>query len=293
MISKGRAPFGATHWAFHAIRRVVRIIPDNLPGKFRLARLSLRPFRSLAGVRIPDRYGNELWCPNLEEPMALGLFAQGAYEPGTIDSILSQLEGGGTFVDVGSNIGAIALPIAARRPSARVICVEADPEIAELLRANVSTNSLPNVTIIECIAGGEAASAVSFYRAPPNKFGMGSVAPRFNGAVLDLKQRTLDEVCDELGVTTIDVLKIDVEGSELGVLRGAERRLKSPEAPWIIFEFNDWAEAGIPGQSPGAAQAYLISLGFSLFELDRKGHPCASLKEPLRAGGAMILAVRT
>ena len=87
----------STH-VFHAVRRVVRAIPD-LRGKLRLARVALRPFRNLAPVRIPDRFGNALWCPSLEEPMAVELFARGAFEPHTIAIILSRLNGDGTYVE--------------------------------------------------------------------------------------------------------------------------------------------------------------------------------------------------
>src|SRR5437868_6543411 len=108
------------------MRRIVRSVP-NVRGKMRFARLFLRPFRRRGPIRIPDTFGNEIFCPSLDEPMAESLFCLGVYEPGTIKAILSKLNNGGTYLDVGSNIGAIALPIAACRPDAWVICVEGDP----------------------------------------------------------------------------------------------------------------------------------------------------------------------
>jgi hypothetical protein len=63
--------------AFDLIRRVVRAIPDRLRGKMRLARIALRPFLNGGMARIPDRFGNVLHLPSLEEPISVGLFAFG------------------------------------------------------------------------------------------------------------------------------------------------------------------------------------------------------------------------
>src|SRR6516164_5334031 len=99
--------------AFDLIRRVVRAVPDRLSGKTRLARLALRPFLKDGMVRIPDRFGNVLHLPGLEEPISVGLFAFGVYEPDTLWAILQHLNPSGVFVDVGANVGTHALPVAA------------------------------------------------------------------------------------------------------------------------------------------------------------------------------------
>ena len=96
--------------AFDLIRRVVRAVPDRLSGKTRLARLALRPFLKDGMVRIPDRFGNVLHLPGLEEPISVGLFAFGVYEPDTLWAILRHLRPSGVFVDVGANVGALASP---------------------------------------------------------------------------------------------------------------------------------------------------------------------------------------
>lgn len=90
-------------FAFDLIRRVVRVVPDRLRGKMRLARLALRPFLNGKMVRIPDRFGNVLHLPSLQEPIWVGLFAFGVYEPDTLAAILRHLRLSGVFVDVGAN----------------------------------------------------------------------------------------------------------------------------------------------------------------------------------------------
>src|SRR5271165_2502584 len=133
--------------AFDLMRRVVRAVPDRLRGKMRLARLALRPFLNGRMARIPDRFGNVLHVPSLEEPMSEGLFGFGVHEPDTLGAILDRLRPSGVFVDVGANVGALALPVAACRPDARIICIEADPQIVSLLKRNVAENGRSNIRI--------------------------------------------------------------------------------------------------------------------------------------------------
>jgi FkbM family methyltransferase len=117
-----------------------------------------------------------------------------------MSSSLRYLRPSGAFVDVGANVGAISLPVAACRPNARIICIEADPEIVSLLRRNVAENGRSNVRIIHCLAGPFDDPQIPFYRAPAAKFGMGSVGPQFGAAPITLTQHPLDEVLDELAI---------------------------------------------------------------------------------------------
>ena len=78
--------------AFHLARLFLRAIPE-MRGKLRIARFALRPFRKMKSVRMPDRFGNTLCCPSLEEPIAVAIFANGVYEPDTVAGILSRIPG--------------------------------------------------------------------------------------------------------------------------------------------------------------------------------------------------------
>ena len=251
----------------------------------------MRPFRSHEPVRIKDRFGNALWCPNVIEPIATSLFASGVYEPDTLAAILGRLKPGGVYLDVGANIGALALPVAALRPDARVVCVEADPDIAAMLRRNVSENVRPNISVLELLAGADTKLAVPFYRAPAYKFGMGSIASQFSASPIALAQRPLDDVLDELGLPNIDIVKLDIEGAEFGALTGLMRHLTTPQSPAVIFEFVDWAEARITGQAVGDAQKLMIALGYRLYRLGSRGTPATALPSPVTEAAAMILAL--
>jgi FkbM family methyltransferase len=273
------------------VRRAIRSVPARMRGKARLSRLAASPFYRRAAVRIPDRFGNDVWCPSLKEPIAVALFADGVYEPDTIEKIVSCLPRAGTYLDIGANVGTIALAVAALRPDARVVCVEGLPEIAGLLRRNVEENARAGITVVEALAGTEDHVDVPFYVAPAAKFGMGSIGPQFGVKPIALHQRRLDDVLDELGIAQVQVVKVDIEGAEVRALRGLARRLSHAQAPTVIFEFADWAETRIAGQSSGDAQRFLTSLGYRIFRLDSHGRAGEALAAPLTQDAAMLVAV--
>jgi Methyltransferase FkbM domain len=70
-----------------------------------------------------------------------------------------------------------------------------------------------------------------------------------------------------MDIHEVDVIKIDVEGAEKGVLHGAQRLLASERPPIIVFEFADWAEARIPDQQPGDGRHFYLRVAIICFDL--------------------------
>jgi len=276
---------------FDLVRLAIRSVPSRMRGKARLSRLLASPFFGRDLVRIPDRFGNAVWCPSLKEPIAVALFADGVYEPDTIAKIVSSLPPNGTYVDVGANVGTVALAVSALRRDARIVCIEALPAIAALLRRNVQENARSNIAVVEALAGANDGVDTPFYAAPASSFGMGSIGPQFGVKPVALRQRRLDGVLDELGVGDVDVVKIDVEGAEVQALRGLAHRLAGAHPPTVVFEFADWAETRIEGQASGDAQRLLVSHGYRLCRLGTHGREPLPLGEPLTEGAAMLVAL--
>jgi len=277
--------------AINTLSAALRLIPDRLRGKARVGRMLLRPFLSWRPAILRDRAGSTYVLPSYAEPMAQYIFTFGAHERDTQNAILEFLSEKGTFIDVGANIGAIAIPIAKARPQASIICIEADPDIYRLLQGNLTRNDCRRVQAISCIAGPTDDHHAPFYRAPEEKFGMGSLGPQFRTRPIILEQRSLDAILASMNIQQIDVIKIDVEGAERSVLQGAQRLLASERPPTIIFEFIDWAEARIPHQQPGDAQALLFASRYRLFRLERGSWLDKELLAPMRSGFGMLVAV--
>lgn len=171
---------------------------------------------------------------------------------------------GMVFVDAGANQGELTLIAAKRVPRGRVVAFEPVPANADRLRDNVARNGFANVTVVA--AGlSRAAGRATF-------FGEGGDGARNEGATslfpaagrdrpagqADLT--TLDDAVRALGLTALDVLKIDVEGAELAVLEGARAALETFR-PAILLESNR-TMARAAGWEPEAAVALLKGLGY-------------------------------
>src|SRR5205823_6673652 len=107
-----------------------------------------------------------------------------------------------------------------------------------------------NVQLV-CAAASASDGDTIFYPAPVDHFGMGSRAPQFNAVPITIRSATLDSLVQKFNLTSIDLLKIDVEGFELDVLKGAARLLERRKPPLIVFEFCDWAEARMSANNVG------------------------------------------
>jgi len=270
----------------------LRLLRPGLPGKARAARLMLGSLLQSEDVTLSDRTGCEYLVPSLREPVAFHLLVDGAYEPETLQLLLSRIGPGSTFVDVGANIGALAIPAAQKiGPSGRVVAIEASPRVFPYLAHNVAINGTSNIHLRNCAASDSESPALPFYEAPAGHFGMGSLGPQFHAEPAPVPAQTLDRILAEENIAEVTVLKVDVEGSESAVFRGAAGLLNSPHPPMVIFEFCDWAEARLHNEKTGDAQRLLREYGYQLWPLEHFGRrDSRPLERELVEGSAMLVA---
>jgi FkbM family methyltransferase len=136
-----------------------------------------------------------------------------------------------TIIDLGANIGIETLRFAAFHPEARIIAVEADGDNYRVLRQN--TADLAQVTALHAAAWGTKSRFQIKKNPDSNMASTVAVAP-----IGEIPGVTIQELIDQLGVSQLDILKIDVEG--------AEDSLFGPNiADWIgrvrviVWELND------------------------------------------------------
>jgi FkbM family methyltransferase len=144
----------------------------------------------------------------------------------TAKFITKFLRAGDSFVDVGANIGLYTLPAAAKK--ARVVAVEPSAKNRSRLEENLAVNGLTSVKIEAC-ALGETVGEMAFCDADA----LAHVELAGNGPRVPV--RTLDSILPE---GEISLLKVDVEGFELSVFKGAERAMRAGYLPVILFEMN-------------------------------------------------------
>lgn len=143
---------------------------------------------------------------------------------------------GQTVFDIGGQQG-IYSTYAASRVGARgrVVCAEPSPENHGLLVKNVALNGLTNATVVQAAVSDHAGTA-ELYESDYNT-GAHSLNPLEGGAKpVKVRLLTLDQLCAETAREP-DLLKIDVEGSVLAVLRGG-RGVLARRKPAIVLEID-------------------------------------------------------
>lgn len=142
------------------------------------------------------------------------------------------LSTGSVFFDVGANIGLYTVPASLQvGPSGRVVCFEAHPVLCRFLRDNVALNGLGNV-VVENMAAGERAGElrIAFNALNPGETRI--ALPGEQGETIGVI--SLDEYCASHRIARIDYIKLDVEGYEATVLRGAEKIIRA--SPDILLQ---------------------------------------------------------
>jgi FkbM family methyltransferase len=139
------------------------------------------------------------------------------------------------FVDIGAHIGKYPV-LAGRilRGCGRVIAIEPDPENFGLLQRNVELNKLNNVHLFN-VGCWSRDGVLSLHRAKGN-LGAHSFVDEVGAECVSVNVRTIDSILSDLNITTVDLLKVDVQGAEAEVLKGASTILGNSPAVAVIFE---------------------------------------------------------
>jgi FkbM family methyltransferase len=150
---------------------------------------------------------------------------------------------GDIVVDVGAHIGQYTI-LASRRVglTGQVISIEPEPRNFEILKRNISLNQLCNVKPVACAAYSSHTKTKLFL--PEEESGrtiyntvMKERAGN-NGRYVEVDTATLDSVLESLGLSKVNWIKIDVEGAELEVLRGACNILAESNKVRVLVEIH-------------------------------------------------------
>jgi FkbM family methyltransferase len=174
------------------------------------------------------------------DPVASGVLYCGLPDPEEMRFLLAYLQAGDTFVDVGANIGLYSL-LATSVPGVRSAAFEPSRLARDRLVENVELNDLSSAIDVEPTAIGESEGTVQLTRDlyAMNRVltsGLSAVVGEY--ATVDVPMTTLDAWFTRWPDRRPSLVKVDVEGHEPEVLRGA-RRLLTEERPVLILEVND------------------------------------------------------
>lgn len=148
---------------------------------------------------------------------------------------------GNTLLDIGGNIGFYTIKQSQRvGNSGKIWVFEPNPEVFQRLIQNLKENKINNAIPVSKAVG--SVNGKVFFRAPKNATQEGSLCnyvkmPSPVENVIEVDCVTLDDFVQQNGIFKIDLLKVDVEGNEIEVLKGGVQKAL-PLTEKIVLEFH-------------------------------------------------------
>ena len=207
------------------------------------------------GGRIMVRY---------REVLGISALLYGGFETQEVETMceLAQEEGS-MAIDVGANVGVFTIPLAlATGPTGSVLAVEALPDNVARLRENLDFNGISNVRV-EARAAGSREGVACLRISDDPAYGSTSAEYVFKdtGRTGQVPVSRLDELWAAVGRPEVSVLKVDVEGGEIDVLRGAVELLREHH-PATLVEADSTSRVG-------AVAEFLTTFGYELSRIPR------------------------
>lgn len=249
-------------------RRALRVLPR---GRYPLMSwLCRRPPGPFVATLDASRPPMSFVC-DLRDAIAREVCFMGHYEPQETAVVRSLLEPGGCFVDVGANWGYFSLLGAGLvGPSGRVLALEPHPALFDTLAENVRRNGISQVTALRVAAAdrnGEM-NLAGFARGVENS-GLSRLTdePDASTPNFNVRTRLLEELLDERGIESVDLLKMDIEGGEGLVLPTLGRGLSSGRYRHVLLELHPEALER-QGRSAADLVAGLLGHGYRAWHID-------------------------
>ena len=223
------------------------------------------------GRRAEVRRMGLTWRLDLAEGIDFSIYLLGAFEPATVRACKRLVKPGATVLDIGANIGAHTLPLARLvGEHGQVIAFEPTRRAYEKLIANLVLNPAlaPRTACYQLmLTDRRDAPAATALTASWPLFDAGEAIDDHGGRAWSTngaRATTLDAFCAEAGIARVDFIKMDVDGHEPTILRGAAAVLRR-DRPIMLLELAPYALERV-GSSLGAYVGLLADLGYRLHD---------------------------
>lgn len=201
---------------------------------------------------IQTRHG-KMAIHHPQDFISQALIFKGEYEWYVVDSVVeqAQLRGPGVILDIGSNVGTVCLPVAQQLPDYTVAAFEPLPTVEKILLQNIQLNNITNIQTYNHALGDvyevmQIQEPLYDQAANIGAFSLNSTVWKNSdisvghGKEIAIEIKPLDSM---IFYEPICCIKLDVEGYELSVLKGAVETLRVHDFPPIIYErwsYNTW-----------------------------------------------------
>ncbi len=173
------------------------------------------------------------------------LFVRGIYDPNIVVVINTLLSKGSVFIDVGANMGYFSLLASSVVDKfGHIIAIEPSSRDYARLVDNVKINNLTNIISTYHIAISDVSGSAKLAVACEERSALNTLGSEFSFKGVDkleienVRVLSIDELVSDTKLTRVDVLKLDIEGSELKALQGA-RNVIEKFRPAIMLGVNE------------------------------------------------------
>jgi len=190
-----------------------------------------------------------------------------------VELLAEAVPDGGVVLEGGAHLGFVSVHAArAAGPNGRVVVFEPNPTVHDILRENLDLNDVADRVDVHGLALGAERGTVRLYLS-----GDTSSVFEAGGEVTSVEVAVAR--ADEVVEGPVDVVKLDVEGSELAALRGMERLLEREDAPRALFVECHPQLLARAGSSRDELLTWLHAAGYAVEWIDEAGHRLAPLSE--------------
>tara|TARA_R110000824_G_scaffold390760_17_gene587970 strand:- start:7757 stop:8620 length:864 start_codon:yes stop_codon:yes gene_type:complete len=196
--------------------------------------LSFLPRKKLRDLPFEISFGPYLFSGNAVNLIDYHMLSRGAFEPGLARLMQNWIkrQPPSLFLDVGANIGVHTLALA--RHARQIIAVEPYAPVADRLQKTIEKNHIENVELAR-VALSDHPGTVSFLPPDSGNLGVGRVVTdALSSGLIEVTQLTGDALLADKPLP-LGLVKIDVEGFELNVLRGLQSRM-AKDRPLVVVE---------------------------------------------------------
>lgn len=192
------------------------------------------------------------------------IFTDGVYEPEILKLLGSNLKAGDIFIDIGANIGQHSMFCSYF--CKQVYSFEPVKKLFDQFNESIAKNEIHNITSYN-YALGDADGEIPMYSNGSSMATSSIVSTTGKHFIQNVEVVKLDDVYKKLGIDGASLVKVDVEGYEFNVLKGAENFLKKYK-PKIVIEFSPYFYRRTDPSISQKIIDFLTGLGYELYDLD-------------------------
>ena len=185
------------------------------------------------------------------------------YEPETEKALTACLRPGMVFVDLGANEGFFSV-VASRLvgPTGRVFAIEPQSRLGPVVLRNLELNAAGNASLA-AVAVSDAAGVSEFNLSPDTNSGSSGLAraTRYANPTQSVRTVTLAGFLAEQSLSSVDVMKIDIEGFEHEAVLGSAEVFRARQVRCLLIEIHE-AMLAARGRRPADIVDFLLSCGY-------------------------------